>query len=211
MAEQFRRRTAYKVWIGDIHRAKSKVQESGLLVYDIREKDVARVNILGGVINVFSAENYGSMMVDDGSGNIRLKVWGDDKDLFEGKNIGDVVLVVGRVGDFNGERYVRPEIVRKVEMDWALLRRLELVKEYGTFKKEEKVVVKIEEEVQEEVEPSLAAREIVMNLIEKFEEVDEEKLVVSSKMPRDKIMVALNDLLKEGEVFCPKKGFYRLV
>ena len=151
------------------------------------------------------------MLVDDGSGTIRLKVWGDDLDLLKEKKVGDLVLVVGRVNEFNDERYIRPEIVRTIETDWALLRRLELVKTYGAPKKEEKVVVPVEDKPQEEVEPSLAAREVIINTIEKFEEADEAKLIEACKMPRDKVMVALNDLLKEGEVFSPKKGLYRLV
>jgi len=211
MVEQFKRHTAYKVWIGGIHKNPIVRDENGSSKISIGSLQVARVNLIGGVIDAFKSENYGSLLVDDGSGTIRLKVWGEDLGLFEDKQVGDLVLVVGRVGEFNEERYVRPEIVRKISTDWALLRRLELVQKFGAPKKEEKVEVSVKDQPQKEVEPSLAAREAILNTIEKLEEVDEAKLVEACAMPREKVMVALNDLLKEGEVFSPKKGLYRLV
>ena len=126
-------------------------------------------------------------------------------------SFGDFVLIIGRIAEFKGERYIRPEIVRLISLDWALLRRLELMKEYGVPNKEEKVVLVPEKSSTPEVEPSLAAREKILTIIEKMEEVAEQILVDECKMSKDKVMVALYDLLKEGEIFSPKKGFYRLV
>src|SRR3989338_836417 len=121
------------------------------------------------------------------------------------------VLVIGRIAEYQGERYLRPEIIRIVDLDWALLRRLELMKEYGVPTKEEKIVLPKEKDSVPEVEPSLAARERILHTIEKNEEVSENVLLEECKMSKDKVMVALYDLLKEGEIFSPKKGFYRLV
>ncbi|MSR86462.1 hypothetical protein EXS74_03650 [Candidatus Woesearchaeota archaeon] len=207
-----KRQTAYKVWIKDIHSAKSHIDTtSGLPSFIIRDKTLARVNFIASVIDTFSSGTYGSIVVDDGSGQIRLKVWGDDLVLLEARGIGDLVLIIGRVSQFNDERYVRPEIVRTVSQDWALLRRLELIKEYGVPQKEDRVILEKEEESSPEVEPSLAAREIILARIEKQEEVSEEEVFKACSLPREKVALALYDLLKEGEIFSPKKGYYRLV
>lgn len=207
-----KRQTAYKVWIKDIHSAKSQIDaSSGLPSFLIREKTLVRVNFIASIIDTFSSGTYGSVVVDDGSGQVRLKVWGDDLVLLEGRGIGDLVLIIGRVSQFNDERYVRPEIIRTVSQDWALLRRLELIKEYGVPQKEERILLEKEEHSPPEVEPSLAAREIILATIEKQEEVAEDEIFKACALPREKVTTALYDLLKEGEIFSPKKGYYRLV
>ncbi|MBI5797284.1 hypothetical protein HZA98_00080 [Candidatus Woesearchaeota archaeon] len=207
-----KRQTAYKIWIHDIHSASMLVDAgTGLPFYSIRDLHVVRVNILGIVIDRFVSEAYGSLVLDDGSGQVRLKVWGDDISLIQDVDVGNLVLVIGRLADFEKERYVRPEIVRGVHYDWALLRRLELVQQFGTPSREEKVVVSEKRVAEKEVEPSLAAREIILQTIEKHEEVDEAMFLSACHMPQEKVQNALYDLLKEGEVFSPKKGFYRLV
>src|SRR3989344_5122377 len=172
-----KRQTAYKVWIQDIHSAETIVDEtSGLPYYALLGKQVVRVHIIGSIIDAFFSDGYGSIVIDDGSGQIRLKVWGDDLPLLREKNIGDFVLIIGRIAEFNNERYIRPEIVRGVSYDWGLLRRLELIKEYGPLQKKEKVVLEKDVEVAPEVEPSLIAREKILAFVEKQEEVSEEEL-----------------------------------
>lgn len=207
-----KRQTAYKLWIKDLHSGIANVDETTQLkAFEIKGKNVVRVNILGSIIEFFIQDNYGSMTIDDGSAQIRLKLWNEDVGLIKNKQIGDFVMVVGRLTDFNNERYVRPEIVRNMNFDWALLRRVELNKEFGAPSKEEKVVLVKEKEIPKEVEPTLKAREIILNTIEKIEEANEEDLVSACGMPKDKVMFALYELLKEGEVFSPKKGYYSLV
>ena len=130
--------------------------------------------------------------------------------LLEGKQVGDFVLIVGRINEFNGERYIRPEIIRLISFDWALLRRLELIKEFGIPSIEEKVAVSSVVDTIE-VEPSLAARERILEVIDKFDDISENDLVKECGMNKDKVLVALYELLKEGEIFSPKKGYYSLV
>jgi len=207
-----KRQTAYCVWIRDIHGTKQQIDAAtGLPYIPVQDKHVVRVNVLGSVIDSSCSDAYGNVVIDDGSAQIRLKVWGDDLHLLQPIQVGNLVLVIGRIAEYNGERYLRPEVVRSIDYDWALLRRLQLVKEYGVPAREEKFVVADEVRPVPEVEPSLNARGIIMETIEKLEEVSEEQLIEACKMAKDKVTTALYDLLKEGEVFSPKKGFYRLV
>lgn len=203
-----KRQTAYKAWISDIHSAENKVDENGLNSYLSNAKNLVRVNVIANIIENNLSGNYGILVVDDGSAQIKLKVWNEDLWLLEGKNVGDFVLIIGRIADFNGERYLRPEIIRNINFDWALLRRLELMKDHVPGSK---VVVQKEEGVMKEVEPSLVAREIILNTVEKMDDVSEEDLIKACNMNKEKVLVAIYDLLKEGEIFSPQKGFYRLV
>src|SRR3989338_908245 len=178
-----KRQTAYKIWLKDVHLVESKFDEvSGLPSFSLHGKQVLRVNVIGSVIGSFQSGMYGSLVLDDGSAQVRVKVWADDLSLIENKTIGDFVLVIGRIAEYQGERYLRPKIVLPKEKDSV-----------------------------PEVEPSLAARERILHTIEKNEEVSENVLLEECKMSKDKVMVALYDLLKEGEIFSPKKGFFRVL
>lgn len=207
-----KRQTAYKFWIKNLHSGVMKIDEvTQLKVFEIIGKNVLRVNVLGNIIESFVQNDYGSLTIDDGSAQIRLKMWNEDVELVKDKQVGDFVMVIGKLTDFNDERYIRPEIVRNMNFDWALLRNLELNKEFGTPSKEERVVLQKEAVIPNEVEPTLKAREIILLTIEKLEKASDEDLVRACSMPRERVMVALHELLKEGEIFIPKNGFYSLV
>jgi len=215
MAEQpqIRRQTAYKVWIRSLKTTKGEVDESGLVYLPIKNKKIVRVNVIASVIDKFNAGNYSMLAIDDGSDSIQLKAWADDSWLVEDKAVGDMVLVVGRLGEYNEEVYIRPEIVKKLDSyDWALLRRLELIKEYGVPDKREKVeVVEKEHKAEDEVEPSLAVREKVLSIIEKKDETEEEKMIEDLGLPKEQVVKAVQELLKEGEVFMPRPGYLKMV
>ena len=203
-----KRQTAYKVWIRDLKHTKGEMDGS-LAYLPIGGNRVVRVNIVGSVIGKNLSENYGNLILDDGSETIQARVWGDDLWLLEGMEVGDLVLVVARLGEFNQEIYLRPEVVRKIDMDWALLRRLEMIKKYGKPEMVEKKEVNVEKV--EEVQPSLAVREKVLSVIESAEELSMDALVVKMGVDADKVKKAVDELLKEGEMFMPRPGYLRCV
>ena len=212
---RIKRQTAYKVWISHLVKGKGTVDDSGLAYIPVGDKKVVRANIVGSVIGKETREGFGSLILDDGSENINARVWGEDTWLLDDIEIGDLVLVIARLGEFNGNVYLRPEVVKKIDMDWALLRRLEMVKEYG---KPEPREVKVEEEkVEEKVEkmdepiPSIAIREKVLKLVEEREEVAMETLIDKVGEDERKVKAAVDELLKEGEMFMPRPGYLRVV
>tara|TARA_Y100000310_G_C20696549_1_gene826140 strand:- start:3635 stop:4273 length:639 start_codon:yes stop_codon:yes gene_type:complete len=203
-----KRQTAYKVWIRDLKHTKGEME--GSLVYlPIGGNRVVRVNVVGSVIGKNVSENYGNLILDDGSETIQARVWGEDLWLLEGLEVGDLVLAVARLGEFNQEVYLRPEIVRKIDMDWALLRRLELIKKFGKPDRVEKKDVNVEKV--DEVEPSLAVREKVLSVVESAEELSMDALVAKVGVGEDKVKRAVDELLKEGEMFMPRPGYLRCV
>lgn len=207
-----KRQTAFKVWIRDLKYTKGEMEDGGLVYLPIGGHNVVRVNIVGSVIGKNVTDNFGSIVIDDGSDNIQARVWGEDLWLVNELEVGDLVLVIARLGEFNQEPYLRPEVVRKVDMDWALLRRLELIKEYGKPEKveEKKEVTAVVEKV-EEVEPSMAVREKVLAFVEEGKEISMESLVEKVGMEEAKVKKAVDELLKEGEMFMPRPGFLRCV
>ncbi|RME55063.1 hypothetical protein D6777_01790 [Candidatus Woesearchaeota archaeon] len=213
-----KRQTAYKFWLKDIMEAESFVNENGALMFKVKGKDVIRVNVLASAIHKYVSEsgNYVFVTLDDGSAQTRLKVWNEDTGVLANVEIGDLLLVVGKIGINNNEIFIRPEAVKKIENpDWELVRKLELTKEYGKPEGEKKLVE--DEPVVEEVvvsnEPSINLREKVISLIEVSgpDGVNEEELIEKLGEKEDDVTKVVEELLMEGEIYQPKKGFLKLI
>ncbi len=224
MTEQIKRQTAFKFWIKDILNGEAKVDERGMRYFLIKDKRALRVNILAHVIQKYINEErtYGTLVLDDGSSQIRLKAWADDMHLLEKLEIGQGVLVVGKLAESNDEIFIRPEITRLMENpDWDLVRKLELHKMYG--KPEERAEsespvnpsVVVEERVEDNpIKPSIAAREKIVALIEKDSNPQGSEIAViieGSGLKEEDAESALSELLSEGEAYEPKPGFIKLI
>jgi len=48
-------------------------------------------------------------------------------------------------------------------------------------------------------------------LIEKYDEAEEERLVSEIGLPKEQVDKAIQELLKEGEVYMPRPGYLRMV
>jgi RPA family protein len=68
---------------------------------------ISRVNLIATVIDKFVSEdgNYGTLVIDDGSDAIRVKVFRDAVKLVTNVEKGDRVLVIGKVREYGGEIY----------------------------------------------------------------------------------------------------------
>ena len=137
------RQTAYKIWIGTLMKGKIIQENERYTSVQIGTKKISRVNLIANVIDKYSDENkpYVSITLDDSTGQIRVKAFADFTNILSDVNVGDTVLIIGMIRVFNNEIYVSPEIVRIVEPKWGLVRKLELLKEYGKFESETKTPV----------------------------------------------------------------------
>lgn len=211
-----KRHTAYKLWIGNIADSDIKIDENGYKYYDICDKKVIRINVIANVIHRYDNEEgtYTNVVVDDGSGQIKLKCWNEDTQILANIDIGDIVLIIGKLGSTESEIYIRPEIVKNIDnSDWELLRKVELSNLYGKPEKQKKIMnqmVVTEEKVEES--GSVKLREKIINAIEKAEgEVEIISLIKSTGISEDEVDKIIEDLLKEGEIYQPKPGFVRLL
>ena len=218
--ESLTRNTAYKVWISDLVSGKySKGQEqfdSGYV--DVKGKNISRVNLMGSVIDKFSGNNYVSVNLDDGSGVIMLKAWQENTNLFLDVEIGDLILIVGKVKEYNS-RYIAVEFIRKIDNPlWLKIRKLELIKMYGEPTRVEFQTVidkKVVDEditmnvVEEKVEET-NSRVFVLGLIEELdsgEGADFDEVVRRSCL--EEASSIIQELLTEGEIFEVHKGKLR--
>src|SRR4030042_2076055 len=133
MVEQaFKRNIAFKMRIGDILAGKITMDGERFKSLESQNKQVARINLIANVIDKYiqdGEKKFGSITLDDASGQIKLKLFGDDIEKFSPLNQGDTILVIGLLRIWNNEIYITPEIIKKKEPAYLLVRKLEIENE----------------------------------------------------------------------------------
>jgi len=216
----FERQPAQKIWISNLYNGKFVKSEEefkpNYLV--VNERNISRVNLVVNVINKYEKEggNYVSLILDDGSAQIRTKCWGEDCKLLKNIEKGEIVLLIGKVKEdkFSEEGiYINAEIVKKVDPNFEILRKLELVKEFGKpseHTKKESLIEEDPEEIEEIKMSSNSLRNKILNLIEKNENLDFENLLKKLNCSDSDLLYEVNELIKDGEIF-EVKGKYKLL
>jgi len=127
--EQFKRNIAYKFRIGDLLLGKPHTDAEKFLFLELGDKRIVRVNIIGNIVDKYDnsgEKKYSFITVDDGSGQIKLKSFGDDVQKLENLSQGQTVVIIGVLRYFNNEVYISPEIVKLTEPAYLLVRKFEL-------------------------------------------------------------------------------------
>jgi len=135
-----------------------------------KQQKIYRLNLITTVVYKEKVGSITNFLVDDGTGKITLRLFEENKNS-EKINIGDTVLVIGKIRDYNQEKYVSPEIIKVVSTLWLNVRALELKKleQEENFTEGEKI-----------------SKEKIENVTNKVKFV-EEKLEEESLLPIDKI------------------------
>jgi RPA family protein len=96
------------------------------------DMNVSRVDLLGRVLDKSDSGGLSSMTLQDKTGKIKIKVFGNDSTLVKGAVVGDLVRVIGKIRQDSIERFVLGEIVKKIDdANYELLRDKELAKKGG--------------------------------------------------------------------------------
>ena len=130
--EKFKRHVAYKLRVGDILIGKPILDGERFSFLELGSRRIIRVNLIGNIVEKYESEGdkkYLFFTLDDGSGQIRLKCFGDDVEKFKEINQGETVLVIGVLRYWNDDTYISPEIIREQDPRYLLVRKLEIEKE----------------------------------------------------------------------------------
>jgi len=169
----------------------------------INEKKISRVNIIGTVVLKEDGQNYQNIILDDGSGKISVRSFGKDN-FFRENDIGDVVLLIGRPRQFGSEKYIVPEILKKIEnKKWIDVRKLELGREIRNPKEIRNEEIK-DVEI-EHIEESPSNR--ILQLVREFDSgsgADIEEIILKSDIKEAEKII--KNLLEDGEIFEVKSG-----
>jgi len=239
------RNPALKVRIKELINGKflkgSKDELKPNYVIDKFGRKISRVNIIATVIDKFLSfdNSYMTITVDDGSGSIRVKFFGEDVKNNSEIKVGDELLIVGKIKEYNEEIYISPEIIRKVEdLNYISFRRLEVLKNilhskeivdrikglvlkggieavkssvYNFGLDEESLDFILSNELEDK---KTNLEEIVINIIKNLDNgdgVDLDKILKESGLKESEADYIITKLLDEGIIFEPRVGKFKLV
>ncbi|MCK9595768.1 OB-fold nucleic acid binding domain-containing protein [Candidatus Pacearchaeota archaeon] len=202
--EQFKRNVAYKLRIGDILMGKPIMDGERFAFLELGGKKIIRVNIIGNIIDKYESEGerkYIFFTLDDGSGQIKLKCFGDEAIKFKEIFQGETVLVIGVLRNFNNETYISPEIIREQDTKYLLIRKLEIEKEKN----------KNPQPLQKE--QIIAVKDKILDTIKNAEKdggIDVDSVIMSLRdVSPEVINQEIKKLLEEGIIFEPRPGKVR--
>jgi len=196
-----KRNIAYKMRIGDVLNGKPMTDEGKFLFLELGDKKVVRINILANCVDKFIQEGekkYASLTVDDASGQIRLKAFGEDIEPLKEIMQGDTLQIVGNVREWNGELYVIPEIVKKVDARWLLVRKLEIQNSRKDMPAAESGDSSLKDSVMKKIKDA-----------EVDGGIDIDTIIMDTEASPDLINVEIKKLLEEGLVYEPRPGRLR--
>jgi RPA family protein len=152
MVEFKKRETAHKLKIGDLlagtpivedipqdpnfdpttaNSSSTQATKERFRFLELGNKKIVRVNIIANIVDKYISEGekkYINITIDDASGQIRLKAFGEEAIKLSELAQGDTILIIGVLRSYNGELYINPEITKKVDTRYLLVRKLELEK-----------------------------------------------------------------------------------
>ena len=215
-----KRNIAYKLRIGDVLRGVPMMDEGKFLFLELgsqldstpldknqtgqvhqtgQGKKVVRINILANCVDKYIQEGekqFGSLTVDDASGQLKLKVFGEDVEMFKEIMQGDTLQIIGNMREWNGELYIIPEVAKKVDARWLLVRKLEIQNSRKDIP----------------VDESSALKNSIMQKIKDAETdggIDIDKIIMDIEASPDLINGDIKKLLEEGLVYEPRPGRLR--
>lgn len=194
------RATAYKLRIGDITRGKPILDGEKFKYLELDNRQIVRASIVANIIERYEGQGekkYLSFTIDDASGQIRLKIFGEDVEKYKEIAQGNTVVVVGLVRFYNNEVYIAPDLIRIQDPRYLLVRKLELEKDIPKEVKKEEFI---------------EARDKIIEMIKKAEDMgglETDKLVMELKFSPEIINKEIQKLLEEGLAYEPRPGKIR--
>lgn len=202
--EQFKRRTAFKLRIGDVLSGKPVIEGQRFSFLELGSRNIVRVNIVGNIVDKYESEGESHYMVltlDDGSGQIKIKTFGEDTSKFSNFVQGQTIVVIGTLRFWNNELYLSPEIIRELDPKYLLVRKLETEKEKS----------KSSESLGRD--QMIAVKDRILGAIKNAEDeggIEKDRLIMNLKDISPAIILQeVQKMLEEGIVFEPRPGKIR--
>lgn len=201
MPEQ-RRLTAIKVDIDSIVKGRFVKGEGFNPSYVLSPLGLrlSRIRVLATIVDKFLSPDgkFATITLDDNTATIRVKSF-NSRVSFENLRKGDLVDVIGKLRIYNGEIYIVPEVISKVQdPNFWLLRKLELLKQKREMKRINALVREMQkqtsdiEELKKVMEKKYGIEpDIVESILQAQEEVPER---IDIRAEREKIIKLIEDL-----------------
>ncbi len=203
---KFKRNIAYKLRIGDILIGKPIINQERFQFLELGNKKIVRVNVIGNIVDKYQSEGekkYLFLTLDDGSGQIQIRVFGDDIEKFKEVQHGETVLIIGVIRYWNNNSYLSPEIIKEKNPKYLLIRKLELEKSRSEFQENKTI----------EKEQIKALKDKILDMIKNSEKdggLETDKIITEMRDASPEIInQEIQKLLEEGIIFEPRPGKVR--
>jgi RPA family protein len=202
MPEIRERATAYKVSIGNILNGNPVLENDRIQHLDFNGKQILRVNIVANVIEKYEGEGekkHISFVLDDASGQIKVRTFGENVDKFKSVEQGQTLVVIGLLRYYNGEIYVLPDIMKVVEPRYLLVRKLELDNNKPT---------EVSKEEAKEI------KDKILEMIKGAEDnggLETDQLIMQLKADPNHINQEIQKLVEGGQIYEPRPGKLRFL
>ncbi|MFB6182805.1 MAG: OB-fold nucleic acid binding domain-containing protein [Candidatus Nanohaloarchaea archaeon] len=165
---------------------------------------LSRARLVATIVDKFTNddETYGSLTLDDGNDTTQVKFFNDIQKVKQFK-IGDIVEVVGKVREYQGQIYLDDEIIKRRKVEKELLHQLRHKKTLEEWKKIHETVKQLKEsgKNQSEIEKEMAGKldeDEVDSLLQSFGESFETQDTTDTENLEKTVLDAV-EKLDEGE------------
>jgi RPA family protein len=166
---------------------------------------LSRARLVATVVDRFinDDETYGSITLDDGKDTTQVKFF-NELELMEGFETGDIIEVVGKVREYQGQIYLDGEILTHTQPEAELLHQLRLKKEREKWNQVRETVKQLKEsgKDQEDIDKEMAGKleenevdALLQSFGENFEQAETEE---DRENLERKVLEAVEDL-DDGE------------
>lgn len=158
--KSFFRFPAEKVSIKELEEGKhieEKEQNPNYILIN-EDKKIFRINVMATLVHKELRGSVTSILIDDGTGKIIMRMFEENKTAMN-LEVGDVIQIIGKIRIFNQEKYIFPEIIKKISHAWLKVRSLELQKDKKQTEKQEQNISQKRDKL--EIKNNASKKEIV--------------------------------------------------
>ena len=170
-----------------------------------KKDKIYRCNIIATILTQERKGPILNLIVDDGSGIILIRFFETSK-IVEELKIGNTIIVIGKVRVYNNEKYISPEIVKKIDLAWLKARNLEKVEAFINKTSDPQIET-------DQPEEDLIAEELIedqndlpfQKIIKMIKELDKGEGVfvddIIEKSPINDTEKIIERMMEKGEIF----------
>ena len=227
-----KRSTAHRIRLKNIVNSPYEKREGfNPSVIKFNNLEISRVNVIASIVGKYLTDdqNYCAITLDDGSETIRVKNFGAEVGTIKELNVGDIVRIIGKVKEYNEEKYIAGEISKVLNPNWIIVNEIELSNQKQTTTDSStpdsinKVIeTKTNSSENEEIisissESSDSESSIKQKILQYLKNNDNgtgvimDQIMTSLDVSSEEVKDSLYELLKVGEIYEPKKGILKIL
>lgn len=207
------RQIARKIILGTIINGEyiiEKEQEPNYLKI-LPDLKIYRVNVIAIVVSKEKIGMIINLLLDDSSEKITARIFEENKAI-RNVDIGDCIQLIGKIRIYNEEKYLSPEIIKKIDPLWLKIRNVELKKNVGQKNETDLKQVTIQENGEKKKKEKKSERKQTPTELEKKrekinssesqnKETDTTGVVEDFSLPSEKIIKLIKERDKGQGVF----------